>query len=150
MHVLSCHHLGPPYTGCSLNIVFFPKNLQYFAPSPSPELGCHWLCRKIGKPIRVTVSLRSQIRWVALLHAGEGLHCNKLGKKHNDHPVAPQIMRLAIPRAFPFLVYNIRYLSSMLSLFSVYPEYFQSGLTWIWENWMEDDKYAGIVGVIVD
>ena len=30
-------------TGCSLNIVFFPKNFQYFATSPSPALGYYWL-----------------------------------------------------------------------------------------------------------
>ena len=36
-------------TGCSLNIVFFFLEL-----SPSPALGCHWLCKN-GQAIRVTV-----------------------------------------------------------------------------------------------
>ena len=33
------------YTGCSSNIVIFSKNSLKFATSPSPTLGCYWLCK---------------------------------------------------------------------------------------------------------
>ena len=35
------------HKGCSLNIVFFSKNSQKFATSPSPVLGCYWLYNKL-------------------------------------------------------------------------------------------------------
>ena len=65
-------------TECSLNIVFFSKNFQYFAFSPSPALGCYWLERK-WPANRRDCTLRFQIRCVALLQAGGGLQW--IGKK---------------------------------------------------------------------
>ena len=59
--------------------MFFSKNFQYFAFSPSPALGCYWLDRK-WPANRSDCTLRFQIRWVALLQAGGGLQW--IGKKH--------------------------------------------------------------------
>ena len=67
------------------NILF--KNFQYFATSPSPAQGCHWLYRK-WHANKSDCTLKSQMRWVALLHAGD-MGCSELGKHtiFNEHPV---------------------------------------------------------------
>ena len=51
--------------------VFF-ENAKYFATSPSPALGCYWLYRK-WPANKSDCTLRSQIRSVAPLLAGDGM-----------------------------------------------------------------------------
>ena len=73
-------------TGCSLNIVFFSKKIQYFA-FLSPALGCHWLYGK-WPANRSDCTHRSQIRH-ELLSYMQGMGCSELGKHtiFNKHPV---------------------------------------------------------------
>ena len=59
-----------------IDIVFFLKNFQHFAPA---ALGCYW--QRKWSVNRSECTLRFQIRWVALLQAGDGLRW--IGKKHN-------------------------------------------------------------------
>ena len=47
LHTKGCLSCFCLCTGCSSNIVFFPKNSRKFATSPSPALGCYWLYKKL-------------------------------------------------------------------------------------------------------
>ena len=60
-------------TGCSLNIVFFPKNSLKFPTSPSLALVCYWLYKK-GQPIGATVHSHCVENFEGLLqrYVGEG------------------------------------------------------------------------------
>ena len=60
------------YTGCSLYIVFFPRTFNILRPFPR-EYRTAICCTENGQPKRVTLHSDLQIRWVALLHAGNGL-----------------------------------------------------------------------------
>jgi len=70
-------------TGCSLNIVFFPKNSRKFATSPSPALGCYWLYKKLpANWSDCTLALRWELwRSFTAMKAREWLQRNL--KKHN-------------------------------------------------------------------
>ena len=66
-------------TGCSLNIVFFPKNSRKFATSPSPALGCYWLYKKIQPEWLYTrIALRALKVSYSDLRRGRG--CSELWK----------------------------------------------------------------------
>ena len=78
------------YTGCSLNIEFFPKNSQKFATSPSLALRCYWLYKK-GQPIGGTVHSHCVENFEGLLkrYVGEGgvaVICEKT-QFFPEHPV---------------------------------------------------------------
>ena len=64
---------------------FFPKNFQYFATFPPPALGSYWLYRK-WPANKSDWTLRSKIRWVALLYAGDGLQWIGKNTIFNERP----------------------------------------------------------------
>jgi len=76
-------------TGCSLNIVFFPKNSQKFATSPSLALVCYWLYKK-GQPIGATVHSHciENFDGHLKLYVGKGRGCSEVLKNTilPEHP----------------------------------------------------------------
>ena len=78
------HYSAGKDTGCSLNIVFFPKNCRKFATPPSSALCCYWLYKNC-QPIGVTVHSHCVESFEGLLQrCRRGRGCSELWKKKHN------------------------------------------------------------------